>query len=93
MKCLLEQYVNVNVIAFITRHKVNIVDTEVQMVFLGGHPTKYYSKVIIYQLTLQTLQAGHSKFHNVTQTILSPSVPETRENKSHKYRRNWGANP
>jgi len=39
--------------------------------------------------------AGRSKFHNVTQTILSPSVPETlsiRENKSQKYRRGWGAN-
>jgi hypothetical protein len=29
------------IIAFITRHKVNIVDTEVRMVFLGGHPAKY----------------------------------------------------
>jgi len=33
--------VNVNVIAFITRHKVKIVDTEVRIVFLGGHPAKY----------------------------------------------------
>jgi len=28
-------------IAFLTRHKVNIVDTEARMVFLGGHPAKY----------------------------------------------------
>jgi len=33
--------VNVNVIAFITRHKVNLVDTEAWMVCLGGHPAKY----------------------------------------------------
>jgi len=31
----------VNVIVFIIRHKVNIVDTEARMVFLGGHPAKY----------------------------------------------------
>jgi len=38
---LLQFYVNVNVIAFITCHKVNMVDTEARMVFLGGHPAKY----------------------------------------------------
>jgi len=40
--------------------------------------------------------AGRSKFYNVTQTIVSPSVPEIvsiRENKSQKYRQGWGANP
>jgi len=35
-----------NVIAFITRQKVNIVDIEARMVFLGGHPAKYYSLII-----------------------------------------------
>jgi len=34
-------YINVDVIAFITRHKVNIVDTKARMIFLGGHPAKY----------------------------------------------------
>jgi len=109
--------------SFITRHKVNIIDTEVRMVLFGGRsPSQvlatnycvcncmcvrvtalsgiYYSRPSCYQdnyLPVNTADvAGHSKFHNVTQTILSPSVPETvsiRENKSHKYRRGWGANP
>jgi len=36
-----KMYKNVNVIAFITRYKVNIVDTEARMVFFGGHAAKY----------------------------------------------------
>jgi len=28
-------------------HKVNIVDTEARMVFVGGHPTKYYPPSIV----------------------------------------------
>jgi len=40
-------YVNVNVIAFITRGKVNIVDTETRMVFLSGHLAKYTSHQLV----------------------------------------------
>jgi len=32
---------HVNVVAFITHHKVNIVDTEARMVFHRGHTAKY----------------------------------------------------
>jgi len=53
------------------------------------------NKVIFYQLSPQTLLVTVNSC-NVTKTILSPSVPETvstRENKSQKSRRSWGANP
>jgi len=33
--------VDVDAIAFIRRHRVNIVETEARIVFLGGHPAKY----------------------------------------------------
>jgi len=60
----------------------------------------YYSGPFCWQgnyLSVNTTDiAGRSKFHNITQIILSPSVPETvsiQENKSQKYRRGWCANP
>jgi len=53
------------------------------------------NKAIFHQLSPHTLLATVNSC-NVTQTSLSPSVPETvstRENNSQKSRRNWSANP
>jgi len=53
------------------------------------------NKVIFHQLSPQTLLVTVNSC-NVTQIILSSSVPETvstRENKSQKCRWSWGANP
>jgi len=53
-----------------------------------GHAHNYFNATVVS--TLVKISS-----HNVTQTILSPSVPETvsiRENKSQKYRRGWDVN-
>jgi len=53
------------------------------------------NKVIFYQLSPQTLLVTVNSC-NVTQSILSPSAPDTvstRENKSQKSPLSWGANP
>jgi len=41
------RFVYVYEIAFVTRHKVDIVDTEARMVFLVGHPAKYCPPSIV----------------------------------------------
>ena len=65
------------IVAFITRYKVNIVDTEVQMVFLGGASVYVLHCLVLIIAAhlgdesnfLPVITAVTVNFCNVTQTI------------------------